>query len=55
MPSSTHVSCWHLPSWAEQEVGCRQHALRYEKEFLEDMDALGNLRPQVGLKLLVAG
>ena len=26
---------------------CRQHALRFEEEFLEDMDSLGNLRPQV--------
>ena len=26
---------------------CRQHAARYEAEFLEDMDALGNRRPDV--------
>lgn len=26
---------------------CRQHAARYEKEFLEDMDSLGCRRPDV--------
>ena len=32
---------------SSQRLWCRQHALRYEEEFLEDMDTLGNLRPQV--------
>lgn len=36
-----------LVSFSDQLFACRQHAAKYEAEFLEDMDALGNRRPDV--------